>query len=56
MARGIPTMAPMMVRLTIKPTIMSTIPRIIATSRPVISTITASNRQIATNGHKYHGV
>jgi len=56
MARGIPTIAPTIVRLTITPTIISTIPRIMATSRPVISTMTANKRQTATNGHKYHGV
>ena len=46
-ASGIPTMAPTIVRLTTTPTIIRTIPRIIATRRPVISTITATNFQIA---------
>src|SRR5512134_2245888 len=54
-ASGMPTMAPTTVRLTRIPTIISTMPMIIATRRPVISTMTASNFQIATNGQRYQG-
>src|SRR5688500_19742223 len=45
-----------MVRLTSTPTMIRTIPRIIATSLPVSSTMTANNFQIAAKGQRYHGI
>lgn len=44
-----------MVMLTITPAIISTKPRITATSLPVNSTIPTTSRQIAQKGHKNHG-
>ena len=54
-AIGMPTIAPITVRLTSTPTMMNTNPTTIATNRPVSPTMVAISRHSAANGHKYHG-
>jgi hypothetical protein len=54
--KGIPTIAPMIVRLTITPTIINTSPNMIATNRPVIPMMKATNPQRALKGQRTHDI
>jgi hypothetical protein len=53
--KGIPTTNPTIVRLTIKPVMIKTNPRIAPTSRPVNSRMNTTRRQTAHKGHKSNG-